>query len=114
MKNLVTMLLGLSVILGVTALGAVAADPASTTTGAPIAEIEGEIVKVVPAEREIYVRADDKKHEFYFNPKTTVARGVAPSVTPGTFEDLTIGMRVRVTAHKYGKRLDPTNVTILE
>lgn len=75
-----------------------------------ISEIEGEIVKVVPTKREIYVLSAEKKHEYYFNDKTAVLKGE----TAGSFEDLKTGMKVRVTANKIGKRLDPTEVKILE
>jgi hypothetical protein len=75
-----------------------------------ISEIEGEIVKVVPEEREIYVLSAEKKHEYYFNEKTTVVKGE----TTAAFEDLKTGMKVKVTANKIGKRLDPTTVKILE
>jgi len=34
--------------------------------------------------------------------------------TAGTYDDLRTGMKVKVTANQFGKRLDPTMVRILE
>lgn len=75
-----------------------------------LSQIEGEIVKVVPSEREIYVESGGKKHEYYFNPATKVFRGEKEA----SYEDLKKGMRVKVSANKIGKRLDPLEVRILE
>lgn len=80
------------------------------TQQVPISEIEGEIVKMVPDKLEIYVLSGTKKHEYYFNPDTVVLKGD----TTGSYADLKTGMKVRVTANRFGKRLDPTKVTILE
>ena len=96
--------------LGIIALCAGTAVAAPETVAPMVSEIEGEIVKVVPAEKEIYVEANGKKHEYYFNEKTQVMKGE----TPGTYDDLRTGMKVKVTANQFGKRLDPTMVRIIE
>lgn len=83
---------------------------AAAVTPTANSEIEGEIVKVVPAEREIYVESGGKKHEYYFNPATKVFRGDKEAA----YEDLKKGMKVKVSANKIGKRLDPLEVRILE
>ncbi len=72
--------------------------------------IEGAIDKVVPEKREIYVLADGKKHEFYFNDKTEITKA-AQAVA---FETLKKSMKVKVTADKVGKRLDPLKVELLD
>jgi hypothetical protein len=74
--------------------------------------VEGEIVKIVPAETEIYVKSkeDGKKYEYYFNKATQVFEGEKAS----TFANLKTGQKVRVTAQKKGKRLDPEKVEILQ
>ncbi len=71
--------------------------------------IEGKIVKVVPAKKEIYVEMDGKKHEFYFTPTTTFTKGTEAA----KFEDLQTGMTVKVVADKKGKRYDPKSVEIV-
>lgn len=83
---------------------------AAESVAAKTSEIEGEIVKIVPAKREIYVLSAEKKHEYYFNDTTTVTKGDSAA----QFDDLKTGMKVKVTANKIGKRLDPTAVKILE
>lgn len=72
--------------------------------------IEGKVVEVQPAKREIYVQAEDKKYEYYFNDKTTLTKDGQPV----KFDELADGKKVRVTAQKYGKRYDPTAVEILD
>lgn len=91
-------------------------NPVSATTGASAAAtqeaqsvVTGVVHKVVPEEREIYVKTPDgKKFEYYFNPNTTVTKGEEKL----RFEDLKQGMSVMVTARKIGRRLDPVNVAI--
>jgi hypothetical protein len=103
MKKIASFLLALSITLA-------CSSAASALTTPPNSEIEGVIVKVVPSEREIYVESEGKKHEYYFNPMTKVVRGNEEK----KYEDLQKGMRVKVSANKIGKRLDPFEVRILE
>ena len=72
--------------------------------------VEGKIVEVVPGKKEIYVLSEGKKHEYYFNEKTTVSK----SGEPAKFADLSNGTMVKVTADKIGKRLDPVTVEIVQ
>ncbi len=81
---------------------------AAATAFAAETTIEGKIVKVVPAKKEIYVEQDGKKHEFYFTPTTTFMKGAEAA----KFEDLQTGMMVKVVADKKGKRYDPKSVEI--
>jgi hypothetical protein len=46
----------------------------SVAAFAAVVTIEGAIDKVVPEKTEIYVIADGKKHEFYFNAKTELTK----------------------------------------
>lgn len=71
---------------------------------------EGTIEKVVPAKKEIYVLTDGKKAELYFSDTTKVTRKGGD----GKFDDLKKGQKVKVTADKKGKRLDPLEVEIVE
>jgi hypothetical protein len=89
-------------------LAGLVALPATAQTSQSI--VEGTIVKVVPKETEIYVESGGVKHEYYFGPKTKVLKGKADAA----FADLKVGMKVKVTADKKGKRLDPVTVEILE
>ena len=77
---------------------------------AAIINVEGVIDKVVPEKTEIYVLADGKRHEFYFSKKTEISRAGQPVA----FEMLKKAMKVKVTADKIGRRLDPLKVEILE
>ena len=79
----------------------------STSAWAEITTIEGEIVKIVPAQKEIYVEEDGVKHEFYFTEKTSFLNNAK-------FEDLKQGMTVKVVADKKGKRYDPQSVEIIK
>jgi hypothetical protein len=93
--------------------GATASAPSTEARAAATQEaqsvVTGVVHKVVPEEREIYVKTPDgKKFEYYFNPQTTVTRG---EETLG-FEELKQGMNVVVSARKIGRRLDPVNVAI--
>ena len=74
--------------------------------------IEGPVVKVVPAKKEIYVQASatNKKHEFYFKPDTTLTQGGQPA----DFSVLKEGTRVRVTYKTVGKREEPVKVEIVQ
>jgi hypothetical protein len=89
-------------------LVALVALPAYAQTSQSV--VEGAIVKVVPKETEIYVESGGVKYEYYFNEKTKVMKGKAEAA----FADLKVGMKVKVTADKKGKRLDPVTVEILE
>lgn len=96
------------------ATGSAPQAPAAATTGAASADksvtVEGPIAKVVARKKEIYVQGADKKYEFYFTPTTELTKaGQAVD-----FATLTEGMKVRVTAAKVGKRLDPVKVEILQ
>jgi len=86
---------------------------ALTLTGAnPVGnhQAEGKIVKVEPAEREIYVYSQGEKLEYYFNKDTEVSeKGEARK-----YEDLKEGQSVRVSSKKIGRRLDPLKVEILD
>ncbi len=77
---------------------------------AALVTIEGTIDKVVPAKREIYVLADGKKHELYFSDKTELVKGGQPVA----FEFLKTKGKVKVTADKVGKRLDPVKVELVD
>lgn len=102
-KNIASFLVAFSITLSFSS-------GASALTTPLTSEIEGVIVKVVPSEREIYVESEGKKHEYYFNPMTKVVHGNEER----KYEDLKKGMRVKVSANKIGKRLDPLEVRILE
>ena len=71
--------------------------------------VEGTISKVVPAKKEIYVMAEGKKHEFYFQENTELIH----NGTPAKFEALKVDQKVKVDVKKVGKRLDPVKVEIL-
>lgn len=71
---------------------------------------EGQIEKVVAEKTEIYVIADGKKNELYFTPQTEVVQAGKPAA----FAVLRKGMKVKVTADKVGRRLDPRKVEVLE
>ena len=71
---------------------------------------EGKIVKIVPAKTEIYIEENGKKYEYYFKDHTQITQDGAPAV----FASLKEGMKVRVTADRIGKRLDPKLVEILK
>jgi hypothetical protein len=103
MKNLVSFVFAIFLTMPL-------AITASALTDVPTSEIEGVIAKVVPSEREIYVESAGKKHEYYFNVNTKVTQGSDEK----KYEDLKQGMRVKVSAHRIGKRLDPFEVRILE
>jgi phosphoenolpyruvate-protein kinase (PTS system EI component) len=72
--------------------------------------LEGVIDKVVPEKTEIYVLADGKRHELYFNEKTEVTQAGQKVA----FAILKKSQKVKVTADKVGKRLDPIKVEVLE
>ena len=82
----------------------------STSAFAAVVTIEGVVDKVVPEKTEIYVLADGKRHEFYFNDKTEVIQAGHKV----TFAVLKKAQKVKVTADKVGKRLDPIKVELLE
>jgi hypothetical protein len=84
--------------------------PALAQTPTSQSVVEGTIVKVVPMQTEIYVESGGVKYEYYFNAKTKVSKGEADAA----FADLKVGTKVKVTADKKGKRLDPVKVEILE
>lgn len=72
---------------------------------------EGNIVKVVPEETEIYVEtADGKKLELYFTEETELTRNGQSA----SFSELEEDQRVSVQVEKVGQRLDPIKVEILE
>ncbi len=71
--------------------------------------VEGRISEMVPSKKEIYVRNDEGKYEFYFSSRTTITE----ELSPRSYSDLSEGQRVRVTSRVVGKRLDPLNVEIL-
>lgn len=54
--------------------------------------------------------SEGKKHEYYLTEKTEIRKGERVA----TFEEITKDQKVRVTANKIGKRLDPLKVEILE
>lgn len=69
----------------------------------------GTISKVVPAEKEIYVKtADNKTLELYF----TDATNLTQNGTPVEFSVLQAGQTVEVTVEKVGNKLDPIRVDI--
>lgn len=72
--------------------------------------IEGKIVKMVPSQKEIYVMSEGKKYEYYFSDKTKVMQGDKEV----QYSAMSEGQSVRVTANQVGKRLDPTQVEVLE
>ena len=82
----------------------------STSVYATVVTIEGVVDKVVPEKTEIYVLADGKRHEFYFNEKTELTQ----SGQKVAFAFLKKSQKVKVTADKVGKRLDPIKVELLE
>jgi cold shock protein len=92
-------------------LFAVTASIFQTSMGvAAIVTFEGSIAKVVPEKREIYVLADGKKHELYFNEKTRLEKAGQPV----SFDQLKPNGKVKVTADKIGKRLDPVTVELVD
>lgn len=83
---------------------------ASVAAAAPSQDTaEGKVVEKVPSKKEIYVMTDNGKNEYYFNSSTTVSK----SGEEKSYSDIPEGGRVRVTANKIGKRLDPIHVEIL-
>ncbi len=82
----------------------------STSALAAVVTIEGVVDKVVPEKTEIYVLADGKRHELYFSDKTEVTQAGQKV----TFAVLKKSQKVKVTADKVGKRLDPIKVELLE
>ena len=70
--------------------------------------IEGKIVSVVAAKKEIYVSAEGKKFEFYFKDDTKLTH--AEKVVP--FSELSEGATVKVTYRTIGKRTEPINVEL--
>jgi hypothetical protein len=83
---------------------------AGVVSHAAVVTIEGAIDKIVPEKREIYVLSEGKKHEFYFTEKTEIVKAGQPV----SFETLKKSGKVKVTADKIGKRLDPLKVEILD
>ena len=51
------------------------APQASAADEKPLDLFEGRIVKVVPAQREIYVYGDGQKNEYYFTSETIIVEG---------------------------------------
>lgn len=92
------------------AIGLVGIGLTIATARAATVTIEGVVDKVVPEKTEIYVLADGKRHEFYFNEKTEVTQ----SGQKVAFAVLKKAQKVKVTADKVGKRLDPIKVELLE
>lgn len=82
----------------------------ASVSHAVVVTVEGAIDKVVPEKREIYVLADGKKNEFYFTDKTEIVKNGAPV----SFDALKKSRKVKVTADKVGKRLDPLKVELLD
>lgn len=74
-----------------------------------LVKFEGKIVKVNPPQREIYVFANGQKNEYYFTDQTMVIENGQSA----PFSKLIEGQKVRVSAKKIGKRLDPVQVEIL-
>jgi hypothetical protein len=95
----------LALFLGLLGLNAV-----STSAWAAQSVIEGTVAKVVESKKEIYVESSGKKYEYYFNDSTQVLK----QGSQAQFQDLKKGMKVKVTAEKKGKRLDPQAVEILQ
>lgn len=83
-------------------------NPAVAPVAAQESIIQGKIVSVVTAKKEIYVMAGEKKHEYYFS-DTTKIMSQGKEVA---FSELKEGQKVKVTAHKVGKRLDPQIVEL--
>ncbi|MES2770032.1 MAG: hypothetical protein V4596_12885 [Bdellovibrionota bacterium] len=81
----------------------------SSAFAVDITTVEGTISKVVPAKKEIYVMAEGKKHEFYFQENTELVQNGAPAA----FDALKVDQKVKVDAKKVGRRLDPVKVEIL-
>jgi hypothetical protein len=88
----------------------VSANLISTFSFAAVVTIEGLVDKVVPEKTEIYVLADGKRHEFYFTDKTELTQAGQKVA----FTVLKKSQKVKVTADKVGKRLDPLKVEVLE
>lgn len=82
----------------------------TSTARSEVITVEGVIDKVVPEKTEIYVLAGGKKHEFYFTSKTEIVKAGAPIA----FDVLKKSAKVKVTADKIGKRLDPLKVELLD
>ncbi len=99
--------LPLTVVAETTAPNAAVHNPA-VAPAAHESIIQGKIVSVVPAKKEIYVMAGEKKHEYYFS-DTTKIMSQGKEVA---FSELKEGQKVKVTAHKVGKRLDPQVVEL--
>jgi hypothetical protein len=74
--------------------------------------VEGTVAKVVKEKKEIYVTSKDdgKKYEYYFHKGTKLTKAGADVA----FDLLVKDQKVKVTADKKGKRLDPQHVEILE
>ncbi len=89
-----------------TAVALLASVPAFAATSI----VEGQVAKIVAEKKEIYVEAQGQKHEYYFDSYTSVFR----KGSPVDFKELQVGMKVKVTADKKGKRLQPKEVEILE
>ena len=70
--------------------------------------IEGKIVTVVAAKKEIYVAANGQKYEFYFKDDTTLTH--ADAVVP--FSEISEGASVKVTYRQIGKRTEPISVEL--
>ncbi len=77
---------------------------------AAVITVEGVVDKVVAEKSEIYVLADGKKHEFYFTPKTEIVKAGRLA----KFAELKKSMKVKVTADKVGRRLDPLKVELFD
>lgn len=72
---------------------------------------EGNILKVNPAETEIYVSLDKERVlELYFTEATKVSRGEAEAA----FDDLAKGQSVRVQVERREQEMVPLHVTILD
>jgi hypothetical protein len=72
---------------------------------------EGSILKINPAENEIYVALDEKRVlELYFTETTTVSRGESKT----TFDALVKGQSVRVQVERGDQEMVPVHVTILD
>ena len=81
--------------------------PATAATDTALS-IEGKVVTVVAAKKEIYVSADGKKYEFYFKDDTKLTQ--AEKVVP--FSELSEGANVKVTYRLIGKRTEPIAVEL--
>lgn len=89
---------------------------------------EGKVTEKDDSPKEIYVQTEaagegkGKKHEFYLKDFTVITslKGQQGQALPegkplaASFEDIQKGTKVRVTAKKVGRRLDPLKIEILE